>query len=157
MLTASPRKQYGATLIEVLVTLVVLAIGLLGMAGLQTMSIKSNQSAYYRSQASFLAYDITERMRANRKAAQDGDYDVNFPASSKANAVSGTRAKQDLAEWLNSLADKLPNGTGKISREISPENTLVTLEVRWDDSRGAIQASDNDKKSIETFVYWTEI
>ena len=153
MLTASPRKQYGATLIEVLVTLVVLAIGLLGMAGLQTMSIKSNQSAYYRSQASFLAYDITERMRANRKAAQDGDYDVNFPASSKANAVSGTRAKQDLAEWLNSLADKLPNGTGKISRE----NTLVTLEVQWDDSRGAIQTSDNDKKSIETFVYWTEI
>lgn len=153
MLTASPRKQYGATLIEVLVTLVVLAIGLLGIAGLQTMSIKSNQSAYYRSQASFLAYDITERMRANRKAAQDGDYDVNFPASSKANAVSGTRAKQDLAEWLNSLADKLPNGTGKISRE----NTLVTLEVQWDDSRGAIQTSDNDKKSIETFVYWTEI
>lgn len=153
MLTASPRKQYGATLIEVLVTLVVLAIGLLGMAGLQTMSIKSNQSAYYRSQASFLAYDITERMRANRKAAQDGDYDVNFPASSKANAVSGTRAKQDLAEWLNSLADKLPSGTGKISRE----NTLVTLEVQWNDSRGAIQASDSNQDSIETFVYWTEI
>lgn len=153
MLTTYPQTQRGATLIEVLVTLVVLAIGLLGMAGLQTMSIKSNQSAYYRSQASFLAYDITERMRANRKAAKDGDYDVNFPASSKANAVSGTRAKQDLAEWLNSLADKLPNGTGKISRE----NTLVTLEVQWDDSRGAIQTSDNDKKSIETFVYWTEI
>ena len=153
MLITYPRKQHGATLIEVLVTLVVLAIGLLGMAGLQTMSIKSNQSAYYRSQASFLAYDITERMRANRKAAQDGDYYVNFPASSKANVVSGTRAKQDLAEWLNSLADKLPNGTGKISLE----NTLVTLEVRWDDSRGAIQASDSDQDNTETFVYWTEI
>ena len=156
MLTTYPQTQRGATLIEVLVTLVVLAIGLLGMAGLQTMSIKSNQSAYYRSQASFLAYDITERMRANRTAANAGEYDVSFPASFSA-TTSDSRAKQDLSEWLDNLADKLPNGTGKISREISPENTLVTLEVRWDDSRGAIQASDNDKKSIETFVYWTGI
>jgi type IV pilus modification protein PilV len=68
-------RSAGFTLLEVLVAVLVLAIGLLGLARLQMTVMKSNQSAYLRSQASLLAYDISERMRANRTAALGGSCD----------------------------------------------------------------------------------
>lgn len=150
------RVQRGTTLIEVLVTIVLLAIGLLGLAGLQVSSVQSNHSAYHRSQATILAYDISDRMRSNRTAALDGDYDDNdFPASSNAHQVDGSRAQQDKAEWWNSLAEVLPAGTGRIERV----DNLVTIHVRWDDSRGEIEAVDDEAEApaAETFVYRTEI
>lgn len=153
MLDMHIKAQRGATLIEVLVTLVVLSVGLLGMAGLQALSLKSNHSAYYRSQATFLAYDVSERMRANREVANNGGYAVDFPDSSNANSVSGSLAERDKAQWLNLLADTLPGGTGKISHS----GGLVTVEIRWDDSRGAIRAADDETQTLETFVYRTEI
>ena len=55
----------GVTLIEVLVAIVITSIGILGFASLQFLGLNSNQSAYYRSQASFIASDLSERMRAN--------------------------------------------------------------------------------------------
>ncbi len=61
------KQQQGFTLIEVLVAVVVLSIGLLGLAGLQTTGLRNNQSAYYASQAAIYANDIFERMRAKGK------------------------------------------------------------------------------------------
>ena len=150
------RAQRGTTLIEVLVTIVLLAIGLLGLAGLQVSSVQSNHSAYHRSQATILAYDISDRMRGNRTAALNGDYDDNdFPESSSTNPVGGSRAQQDKAEWLNTLADVLPGGTGRIERA----DHLITIHVRWDDSRGEIETVDDEGEpaATETFVYRTEI
>lgn len=149
------RTQQGTTLIEVLVTLVLLAIGLLGLAGLQASSVQSNHSAYYRSQATILAYDITDRMRTNRAAALDGSYDINFPDPANPPAVSGSRAEQDLAEWLNHLAKTLPGGTGRVERN----DNLITIHVRWDDSRGQIEFVDDEIEpaTSETFIYRTEI
>lgn len=155
MLNKSPQAQRGATLIEVLVTLIILSVGLLGMAGLQTLSMQSNHSAYYRSQATFLAYDISERMRANRTVALSGGYSVDFPESSSAHAESGDRVTKDKAQWLNKLATTLPNGTGKVELN----GTLVAIKIRWDDSRGDIRARHAKETSSEqeTFVYRTEI
>src|SRR5690606_7893202 len=65
MKSRHPLRHSGFTLIEVMVALVILAVGLLGMASLMTRSQQSNESAYSRSQATLLAYDIIERMRAN--------------------------------------------------------------------------------------------
>lgn len=155
MLSARLQGQRGATLIEVLIALLVLSIGLLGMAGLQSQSIKVNHSAYYRSQATFLAYDIAERMRANRDVALAGGYAVDFPASTTSNTQgSGDLATQDKAQWLNVLASRLPNGTGKIAHT----GLLFEVSVRWDDSRGALQSLSNEQAdAAETFVYWTEL
>lgn len=147
------RRQAGTTLIEVLVTLIVLAIGLLGLAGLQASSIQSNQSAYYRSQATLLASDMADRMRANRSATLAGAYTFSFPASSASHAVSGTQAQKDRAEWLNRLASVLPGGTGQVERN----GELVTVSVRWDDARGEIRAADASGSHETTFVYRTEI
>lgn len=153
MLTAYRRKERGATLLEVLVTIVVLAIGLLGLAGLQVTSIQSNHSAYYRSQATILAYDLSDRMRSNRAQALDGAYAIDFPTSSSSNAVSGSRTAQDVAEWLNSLADTLPSGTGKVEND----DNLITIHVRWDDTRGQIKSVDVTDTHTEIFIYRTEI
>lgn len=147
------HKEGGATLIEVLVTMVVLAIGLLGLAGLQITSVQSNHSAYYRSQATLLAYDLADRMRSNRTEALDNGYIVDFPSSSTENSVSGSQSEKDKAEWLNKLADTLPSGTGKVERT----GELFTIHVRWDDSRGEIKATDDTEIPNQTFLYRTEI
>ena len=153
MIAFSPAAQRGTTLIEVLIALVVLAIGLLGMALLQVTSVQSNHSAYYRSQVSILASDLADRMRANRTAALTDAYVFDYPTSSSTHSVSGTQAQKDKAEWLNTLAQALPEGTGKVEKS----GTLVTISVRWNDNRGRIKNTDDTKAGIETFVYRTEI
>ena len=68
---ARPRAAAaGFTLIESLVALLVLSIGLLGVAAMQLASLQANNGAFQRTQATFLAQDIADRMRANREAAQ---------------------------------------------------------------------------------------
>ncbi len=62
----SRRAQSGMTLVEVLVTAVMISVGLLGVAALQLTSLKSNQESYVRSQAAMLAADLLDRMRANQ-------------------------------------------------------------------------------------------
>lgn len=149
----TPTHQRGATLIEVLVAIVILSVGLLGLAGLQTISVQSNYSAYYRSQASILAADITDRMRANRKPALAGAYNLTaFPASKTDNAITGTRAEQDRGEWLNNIA-KLPEGTAKIEKA----GDLFVISIRWNDTRGNIKAANGDSDTTQTFIYRTEI
>lgn len=153
MLIFAHTDQRGASMIEVLITIVVLAIGLLGLAGLQVTSIQTNHSSYYRSQASILAYDLSDRMRSNRAAALGGAYDVDFPTSSDSHSVTGARAAKDKAEWLNALAAVLPGGTGKVERV----DNLLVIHVRWDDTRGQIKTADSTDTYTETFIYRTEI
>ncbi len=148
-----PVSQRGTTLLEVLIALIVLSIGLLGLALLQVTSVQSNHSAYYRSQVTIFAHDLADRMRANRTEALGESYIFDFPASSSAHSVSGTQAQKDKAEWLNALALTLPEGTGKVEKT----ETLVTISVRWSDNRGRIKAVDDADNGIETFVYRTEI
>ena len=127
------RQQAGAGLIEVMVALVVLAIGLLGIAGLQLVSLQNNHSAALRSQAVTLGYDALDRMRANRDAANLGDYTTDFADAAPAGT---TIAEQDLQEWKLMLA-ALPSGAGAISSAAAGDALLFTVTVQWDDSRGA--------------------
>ncbi|HWM28840.1 MAG TPA: type IV pilus modification protein PilV [Woeseiaceae bacterium] len=131
---AYPRSR-GLTLVEILIALLILSIGLLGLAGLQTMSLRFNTSAYYRTQATALAYDFADRMRANRQTALAGAYDVALqdpPPVCGAAAVVGTLAQQEIATWRNALACRIPQSTGEVVRN----GNEVTLTVQWDDSHG---------------------
>jgi len=131
----SRARCRGLTLVEILIALVVLSIGLLGLAGLQTLSLRFNTSAFHRTQATALAYDFADRMRANRQAALNNEYALAFedpvPACGVPN-LAGTVAQQDIATWRNALTCRLPEGTGSVTRNGSE----FTFSVRWDDSQG---------------------
>lgn len=151
--------QRGATLIEVMVAMIVLAIGILGIAALQTTSVQANYSSYYRSQATLLAADITDRMRANRTVAIAGSYAIaSFPASSSTRAVNGSQAEKDKAEWLNLLGSTLPEGTGTI---VSDGNNVFTVTIQWNDARGRIKQKNQDAEddvanpeaAVQAFTY----
>ena len=64
------HRNQGFTLVEALIALLVLSIGLLGVAALQLIALQNNNNAMFRSQATYLAYDIADRMRANRDQAR---------------------------------------------------------------------------------------
>lgn len=135
----SARGRKGAsgfTMIEVLIALIVLSLGLLGLASLQVATTKFNHSAYLRSQATRLAYSMADRMRANRQAAlETGAYSgVDYVANPACGAVAGvTVAERDISAWRNALACSLPAGNGRI---VIGANDVVTISIRWDDSRG---------------------
>lgn len=129
--SSRPRQARGFTLIEVMVAVLVLSIGLLGVAGLQLSALRANQSAGWRTQATYLAYDIIERMRLN--AANRAAYAVAIGAGGV--AADTSTAALDIAAWKTSLAATLPLGDGTVVLG-GADSSLVTVTVQWDDSRG---------------------
>ena len=128
----------GVGLVEVLVTVLVMAIGLLGVAGLQGVSMRNNHSAYLRTQATTLAYDIVDAMRVNVTAARNGAYNIGYGATpASANAI----AQADLTTWRTNINTLLPAGTALTMAQQSQitqgANNTFTVDIRWDDSRGA--------------------
>lgn len=123
--------QRGFSMIEVLIAVLVLSIGLIGLASLQGVSLQFNNSAYLRSQATNLAYDMADRVRANRAAALNFQYNLAVAAATPA---PGALPDTDLNEWRTALQNSLPAGTGEV--EVRPDNTLAIV-VCWDDTRGA--------------------
>ncbi len=122
------KNQRGTTLVETLVALVVLSVGLLGIAALQMTSLRNNRGAHLRSQAQVLAYDIADRMRANRNAAMANAYLVAIGAA----PVGGTLSALDLQEWKATLAVALPGGDG----EITAVGDMFRIRIQWADSLG---------------------
>ena len=141
-------KQSGFTLVEVLVAMLVLAIGLLGLAGLMSSSLRNNLSASHRTQATWLAYDIMDRMRANRTNAIAGGYAtaLGTPVPCTVAAPSGTVPAQDIAAWKSQLDCVLPNGDGSI---VVTGAARATVVVQWNDSRGS-QGLASQTFTVET-------
>ena len=125
------KRVRGFTLIEVLVALLVLSIGLLGIAGLQLSSVRDNHSAYLRTQASVLANDILDRMRANRTAFRNGSYDLDVSDSPSSPSSGASIAATDLYQWTQALSALLPSGDGQIART----GNVATITVYWNDTR----------------------
>jgi type IV pilus assembly protein PilV len=125
-------RSRGFTLVEALVALLALSIGLLGVAGLQLTGLYNNVSSSYRSRATYLSYDITDRIRANLPAdpgIAPSYYDAAYGAApTPANVV----AAQDLLDWKGALAATLPSGDGKV--EVN--GRVITVTVTWDDTKG---------------------
>jgi type IV pilus assembly protein PilV len=137
-MTTVIRKANGFTLVEVLVGMAILAIGLLGLASLQAVSLRSNASSQFRTQATNLAYSIVDAMRVNRTAALAGNYNTAIPTTlpgcpTSVVTLTGSIAQRDLAVWIDALACTLPQGTGSIARVGA---TVFTITVQWDDTRG---------------------
>jgi len=144
-------RTHGFTLFEVLIAVLVLSLGLLGLAALQSTGMRSNHSAYHRSQATVLAYDIIDRMRGNKTVAETGGYDLaladpppSLPADPNCvtNCSSADLADYDRNNWIQGLSAALPLGDGAVARTpvgCGPGPGLVpcivTVTVAWDDNR----------------------
>jgi len=110
------KKQSGFTLLEVLVAIVVLSLGLLGLAGLQAATLRNNQIAYYRSIAIQQTYDMADRIRANQAGAVAyalGTGVDNGCVSSACNPQD--MAETDIFQWNNNTARMLPGGGGVVA------------------------------------------
>lgn len=145
-------RNAGFTLIEVLIAMVVLAVGLLGLAGLQATSLRNSQSAYNRSQATQLTYDLADRMRANIPGV--ATYTVISPlsdAEAKPNCLNATgctpqdMAENDLFEWNESVATALPSVSA--STITVTADGMFTISLQWDDNKNG---DDTDDHSFDT-------
>ncbi len=146
----------GFTLIEVLVATVVLAIGLLGLAGLQPALSRNNQTAYLRSQATHLASAMADRMRANTQGVLAEGYHNKSPTTDDCDDESDDNsagkicspaemAGYDLADWNAALASQLPDGKGIVCRDSTP-----------DDGTAASPACDGAGAVYVIKVWWNE-
>ncbi len=104
------HAQAGIGLIEILIAVVIVSMGFLAGARMQVESMRFSQSAYYRSQAYFMANDIIDRMRANIEGVRDGNYDGGSTDATTARPDCTTSrcspaeiATRDLAEWSDYL------------------------------------------------------
>ena len=149
-----PSQQTGFTLLEILVAMVVLSIGLLGLAGLQAVSLNNNQIAYYRSIASQQTYDIADRMRANLVGITAGSYN-NLTSSSTPAGMAGT----DWTQWLNNTAAMLPSGSGSVCLATNAPVDLTYETTPCTNTCAATTASAYNTNANSPFVIvvtWTE-
>ncbi len=142
--------QAGFTMVEVLVALVVLSIGLLGIAALLLKSMQSGRTAAYRTQAVNLTADLADRIRMNRTAGGAygtlfADVEVEVPACDTTGGCSDADlAATDLSRWKGTLAQWLPGGEGQVI--VTPpvgagEPTNYVVTVRWTEAGEAAQVT----------------
>jgi type IV pilus assembly protein PilV len=130
------KFQYGFTLLEVLIALLVLSIGLLGLAALQTTGLRSNQMASMRTQATQAAYDITDRMRANPTGVAADEYVIGLTDAPGDTSATGT-ALTDLTEWRDSV-NRLPGAASEITQCDTADGCdglTHIITVYWDEAR----------------------
>lgn len=143
--------QRGTGLIEVMVTVLLLSTSLLGLAALQNRSLQYNHSAYLRSQANILAYDLLDRIRINR-ANMD-----NYELETSDDKPTGTALYQkDLREWRQSISSALPDGVGGITCDTGQ---VCTVTIQWSEQDGT--GVEGDSGTVDTgkssFQYTTRI
>lgn len=135
------NRASGFSLIEVLVSLLVLALGLLGFALLQTMNLRYTQSADYRTHATNLAYDLLDQMRANRHLAHA--YAGVTGADMEPGSVSNTACSRPLGDAAT-VAGNILRWKCQVARTLGPTASAgvqyansgdVIITIAWGDQR----------------------
>ena len=154
----TPLRQKGLSLIEVMIALAVFSFGLLALAALMASGLKYNTSALHRSYATSQAYDMADRMRANRLDLEH--YDNLGASSTVPNCVTPASvidcdsdidcdidcdheqmAEYDAWQWNCDNARLLPEGAGTVS---SGDSGFYTITISWND--------DRDPDTAENFI-----
>lgn len=165
-LMAVKRLDRGFSLLEVMIALVIFSLGLLGMAGLMVLSVKTNQSAYLRTQATFLAQSMMDRMRAN--LGQIPTYAIAYPATGSDPCAAGAScspasiAAHDIALWSTQLTDSLPNSSAQIACNgarlgvgtqigAAPYDGQCTMTIVW--SEATLARDSTGAPATQTFAW----
>ncbi|UYC13652.1 type IV pilus modification protein PilV [Xanthomonas sp. CFBP 8445] len=130
----SGRHMAGVTLIEVMISVLILGVGMLGVAAMQTTALRNNQSALQRSQIVMQTYTILDAMRANRSAAMLGAYNTGSMLCTA--PAAGDLVASDKAVWLSGLKTAIGGDPATTCGSIACNDGNCTITVQWDDSRG---------------------
>lgn len=122
------RSQRGASMIELLVSLLIFAFGMLGLVGLQNKTLGFGQMSLYRSQATALSDDILDRMRTDRTNAK-GTAWVTALGDAASTYTGTTVAQKDLKDWKEQVEALLPGGQASIAVAAG----VVTVTIKWNE------------------------
>lgn len=162
-LTHALSWQRGFSMIEILVTLTIVATALLGTAGLQAHALKTSKGSEFRNQAIFLSADIVERMEANKVEAIAGSYVVvagpgaistSCGAAAAAGCTGAALVAYDLANWQAAVKAALPSGVGSITGTAGNPATYQII-VSWTD-RGAAAVGQTAAIAAENWSVTTD-
>lgn len=140
------RATHGFSMVELLVSIVVLSIGLLGMAALQASTLRNNQSANYRTQASNLAYELIDTARGYQARQNTANVQSLLAPMQTWTAICAVNSAPtynnctqgaltcDRLRWANKLCRSMPNGRGQVTGYDAAAGTF-TLEICWSDDR----------------------
>ncbi len=167
------NRTSGFALLEVLIALLVMSVGMLGIAGLLLITTRTNTSSIMKQQAVQSAYNAVERIRANPTAALAGNYNVDdtttgtpaYPTKPSPDCTVAVCSASQLAAydtwyWQTQDLALLPVGTGKITTKANGANLQVTVVVQWNDAPaqaklGAAASSPAGNAAFATLVVQT--
>jgi type IV pilus assembly protein PilV len=174
MKAAKHRSASGFTLLEVLIALLIFSMGLLGLGGILVLSVQTNYAATQRTQATFLAQSLADRMRVNVIGVWTDKYNVTLTSTPVAscNPVStgcdptGV-ASWDLSSWFDQVRQSLPAPTAVVRcvktvtvtppdlRVKPPYQGTCTVELSWSESvkRGTVNSAGTGNSGQQTFAW----
>lgn len=132
-----PRSQRGTSLIEVLIAVLVMAVGAMGVAAMQVVSLRNSQSSLERTQVAVATYSILDSMRANRTAATQGFYDTARTCTVP--ATNDSLVGSDLSRWYTELQEGINTNA---CASIDCNGDVCTVVVEWNDERASGGADD---------------
>ena len=155
----SLHQQSGLSLIESLIALVIISIGLLGIAALQLTSMQQSASAHWHSQAVWYSCEMTDRISANTIDPANPvvfnqyigiDTENNYNMDCQANACTAAQMVQaDAADW-SAMISTLPGGRGVIT---SPVANTLQISVMWDDNAGVSNCTNGEPGAANKTCY----
>ena len=157
--------QRGFSMIEVLISLVLIAVAMLGQAGLQANALRFSKSGALRMQAVFLSNELAERMESNKTGAIAGGYVVATASSTVLTSsndcmatacASDALASYDLAEWTTRVAATLPSATWQVTQTTTGNPSTYSIVVSWQDRRAdSTRTTYSTTGTTETFTVTT--
>jgi len=134
MKSANSRIQRGFSLVEVLIALIIMSVGMLGIAGLYVQSMQAGRTSMLRHNAVTLAGDVADRIRSNPRAgvAYEGAGADKDCVAKDTDCVEADMASHDIFLWAKQATDSMPNGLVTITfNNIVPAE--YTIAVTWDE------------------------
>jgi type IV pilus assembly protein PilV len=150
MSTLLRSRQRGLTLVEVLVTVVIAAFGVLGVAGLLVQGASRANTSYARTVVTQKIYALADLMRANPAGVTGGNYNnmPTCPAAADCSATTVTctaaqMAASDLCDWQREVSNTLPSGIGTVTLIPGSNPAVFTVTVNWENPGGNLPGSAN--------------
>ena len=150
------RTQCGFSLIEILVSVLIMSVGLLGLGGLQIAGVKGSSNAHYRSTAAMLAQNLGDRMRSNRAAVKKGSYEQDLSCNTAVSACrrTGVECTTEQLAKFDLFEIKCGVSLGSSPREGGIQNLLPSgdIEVSCNNKCGVT----DKRRELEIKISWSE-